>query len=366
MTFKKMVAKATPFLVIGMCITGCGNAVIEDEPIVKVDVTEDEIQYKLGEVSMGEVVLTQNISCDYVQTQAQEVAFETGGKIVDKVYVKEGDVVEVGDLLVELESGNMDEEIADLEYNIARNEKQLGYLDTYERFDLESAYYDFVAYTEMEEDDLKKYNKTQEDIKESYTYRREDFEDTLYYDGLQLSDKKKELASNRVYATMPGTVIRIKSHLEGSTAKRGDVIMMVVDNSTGLFEVDQPEIAAFISEGDILPMSVVYSNAKGDYELTPYQMSQWGEKQTFQIVTAPEGAALEVGTTGTITATVDKKENVLRMPKEALYQADGKYYTYTLDADNMRQVRFIEIGLVGDKYVEVLGGISDGEKVIRK
>ena len=61
-----------------------------------------------------------------------------------------------------------------------------------------------------------------------------------------------------------------------------------------------------------------------------------------------------------------QKENVLCISKQALYQADGKYYVYMPDEAGLKQVRFIEIGLIGDTYVEVVSGITEGEKVIRK
>lgn len=368
----KLVVKTTPFLVIGLILAGCGEASLNssnqaaEEPVVKVDTSEDEIAYSLTTLSTGEVTLTQNISCSYVQTKEQEVAFLVGGKIVDKVYVKEGDVVYAGDLLVELDAGNLEEEIAELEYNIKKSELQYGYLDSYETFDANNAYFNFVSNTDKDEDALAEYEKEDVKIKERYAYQREDFEDNLYFDREKLAQKKTELASNRVYATMTGTVLKIKDDLEGSIAKRGDVIMTVVDNSNGLFETKDESVKEYMKDGMILPMSVVYGNAKGDYELTPYQISSWGETQTFQIVDGPENAALEVGTSGTILATVAAKDNVLRIPREALYEADGTYYTYTLDEDNMRQVCFLEIGLVGDRYAEVISGITEDQKVIRK
>lgn len=347
-------------------LVGCGTQTVEEEPVIQVDVSEEGVSYRMTQISVGDVVKTKNINSNYVQTKAQEVAFNVGGKIVDKVYVKEGDKVEVGDILVELENGNLEDEIAELEYKIKKNELQYGYLDDYEKFDLDSAYYSFVTSTDMEEEDLEDYEEVQEEIREGYTERREDFEDTLYYDRLKLEKKKAELAANRICATMAGTVINIKRELEGSTAKRDDVIMMVVDNSNGLFETSDDEIAAFLSEDSVLPMNIVYGNGKGDYEVTPFEKSKWGEKQTFQTISEPEGATLEVGTSGTITATIDKRENVLRIPREALYEADGKSYTYTLDEDGMRQVKFLEIGLIGDSYAEVISGITESEKVIKK
>ena len=363
---KSRIQSIVYMVMVAVCLSGCGQTVVEEEPVIKVDISEEEADYQMEEVTRGDVILTKNISSNYVQTKAQEIAFTKGGQIIDKVYVKEGDKVAVGDLLVELQNGNLEDEIADLEYAIRRTELQYGYLDVYEKFDLDSAYYTFVSSTDMEEEDLEEYEKEKKEIQDGYKERREDFEDTLYFDRLKLEQKKAELSSNRIYATMDGTVISMEKDLEGSTAKRDQVIMLVVDNSNGLFETEDEEIAAFIEEDTVLPMVIVYGTAKGDYEVVPYKKETWGEKQMFQAISEPEGATLEVGTAGTITAVVDQKENVLRISKQALYQADGKYYVYMPDEAGLKQVRFIEIGLIGDAYVEVVNGITDGEKVIKK
>lgn len=354
-------------LILGFTLlAGCG-AVSEDEPIIMIDASEEAIVYNMEEVSRGEVILTKKIDCEYVQTSQQDVAFPIGGKIVDKVYVKVGDHVEVGDLLVELESGNMTDDIAYLEYQIARNELSLGYLDKAEEFDLQNAYYSFVYNnSEKDEEALKEYNENCDEIKEGYTYQREDYQDSLEFDRKKLEKLKGEYNGNRVYATMPGTVHFIKNGLEGSTAKKDDVILTIVDNDNGLFEMSDSEAAKYFDMGQAVSMNVSYGDAKGDYELVPHDMLSWGEKQYFEILVRPENASLSVGISGTVVATIGKKEDVLRIPIKALYEADGRYYTYVLNSDNLREAKFIEVGLVGDEYAEVLSGIDLGMKVVRR
>ena len=207
---KSRIQSIVYMVMVAICLSGCGHTVVEEEPVIKVDISEEEADYRMEEVTRGDVILTKNISSNYVQTKAQEIAFTKGGQIIDKVYVKEGDKVAVGDLLVELQNGNLEDEIADLEYAIRRTELQYGYLDAYEKFDLDSAYYTFVSSTDMEEEDLEEYEKEKKEIQDGYKERREDFEDTLYFDRLKLEQKKAELSSNRIYATMDGTVISME------------------------------------------------------------------------------------------------------------------------------------------------------------
>ena len=352
-------------LLIACILGGCGTE-NENEPIIMVDASEDEIIYNMEEVTTGDVLLTKNVNCKYVQTNDQEVTFSNGGKKVDKVYVRVGDHVEVGDLLVELDSGDMAEEIANLEYQINRNKLMLGYLDQAEEFDRQNAYFSLAYGSKGEEEDLEDYNESIADIEESYTYQREDYNDSLEFDQKKLDNLKREYEANRVYATMAGKVYDIKPNLEGSIVKKDDVVITIVDNDNGLFEIEDAEAAKFFTEGQAVDMSIVYGDAKGDYELVPYNMSSWSDTQLFEILTAPENTTLEVGVSGTVVATIDKKTNVTRIPVSALYQADQKYYTYILNSENMREPCFIEVGLVGDDYAEVKSGIELGTKVVRR
>lgn len=350
---------------IGLFLCACSNS-YEEAPIVAVDTLDDEITYNTEETSIGDVILTQNLTCSYKQTKEQEVRFSNGGKIIEKVYVKNGDYVNVGDTLVELQVGNLIEDIASLEFQIKKNTLLLSYLDKAEEFDLQNSYYSMAYDSEKDEDAVKAKDKRDENIKEGYTYQREDYSDNIEFDELKLEQLKAELASSRINATLSGKVIDIKKDLEGSTSKKDEVIMKIVDNNNGLFETENKDASLFFKEGQSINMTIVYGDAKGEYILEPYSMSSWGDKQLFQIVEGPDGYDIEVGTTGNIIAPIDQRENVLRIPNNSLYQADGKYYTYVLDENNMRQAQFLEIGLIGDDYSEVISGIKEGVKVVKR
>lgn len=354
-------------LCVLLFLPGC-NTKEEEQPIIMVDSSAIEMNYNMDEISIGEVLLTKKVSCEYTQTQDQQISFETGGKVVDKVYVKVGDYVNEGDLLLTMDCGNILDQIADLEYNISRNKLLMGYLDKAEAFEKQSAEYTYIYeyYSPQSDEEISKYNHKQYMIEEDYNYKRQDYTDEIDYDSRKMLELKNEYEENHVYATMSGKVIDIKSDLEGSIAKKDDVIMSIVDNDNGLFVIEDSEAAKYFTSGQIVPMSVVYGSAKGEYELTPYNIESWGEKQEFEILSSPQSATLEVGTSGTIVATLDKREEVVRIPNKALYEADGKYYTYVLSQSNMREPRFIEVGLIGDDYTEVLSGISVGMKVVRR
>lgn len=102
----------------------------------------------------------------------------------------------------------------------------------------------------------------------------------------------------------------------------------------------------------------------GDYELLPWNMEEWGDKQFFVIMDGSDSVNIEVGTTGTMVVVTDSREQVLCVPSQAVHKADGKNYVYVLGQDNLRQVRWVETGLHGDTLVEITEGLQSGERVI--
>ena len=111
-------------------------------------------------------------------------------------------------------------------------------------------------------------------------------------------------------------------------------------------------------------MEITSGSGAGKYTLLPHEMEQWGEQQLFSLADGGGNAIIEVGTVGSIVAVVDRRSQVLCVPAAAVHSAEGRDYVYVLGDDQMREVKWIETGLYGDSMVEVLSGLSEGERVI--
>lgn len=343
-------------------LCGCGQQ--EDSPFMKVEDSNDTITYDYCTVERGDVVLTKQIRCTYMQQNGQEVSFSMTGRRVDKVYVSEGDEVKKGELLAEFDIGNLESRIEDLEYRITRNEHLLEYTESNEALDISQAWVNYLYnHFPASKEDL---DKTVDSIQENYRRQREDLQDALELDRLELGRMRQELKNSRVYAGINGIVYGMQKDLEGSTSKEGQVIMTVIDNSKSLFETTAVEYAGYFREGETVSMSVIAGSAPGKYELLPYNMDSWGEVLQFSIYDGPATTGIEVGTGGTMYLTLDSRRNVLYIPRTAINSADDKYYVYVADEDNMRQIRWVETGLFGDDSIEILSGLEEGEKVIRR
>lgn len=346
---------------------GCGDT-SEEEALVIADNEEEAGIYTLYPCETGDVVLSKNISCEYVQAAEQQVTFEIGGKKIDRVCVREGDRVKTGDVLIKLEDDNLEEQIENLSYQIESNKLSLGYLDASEKFAKADAYYNVVYGSGFKtEDDTVLYEKRIAEIEKEYRYNREDYSDSIEFDTKKLQKLKSDLAASRLYAQMDGLVTHIERDLEGAVSRKDQAVMTIVDESEGYFVVNETGYLDDMAESDIIQMHVTYGDAVGDYELAPDRKSDWDDTiQYFKIISAPDEAILSIGIKGTITVTIDSVENVMCLPVACVHEAGDDRYVYVLDENGMKAVRYVKIGLIGNEKVQILEGLELGEQVVKK
>lgn len=347
-------------LFILLIFASCGT--VEKEPVVIVQSEDNTLSFTMVYVSYDDVAHTQKIDCTYAQTKEQEVAFNATGKYVDKVYVKRGDTVKKGDLLCELSSESLKQSIDKLEYSVKRNELKLGYLDDNETLEIQDLWINAMKFG----GDTESVKESVKNLQESYERQRVLLNDTLEFDREELAQLKQEYKDSKLYSTLDGKVYKINSDLEGSTSKAGEVIMTIVDNTNCLFSVEGTEYRDLFKDDVAVDMKVSFSSAAGEYLLKPYDIDNWTENMLFYVYDGPDTTGIEVGTKGTISIVDASREHVLSIPKNVLHSADDKIYVYTLSEENVREIRYIEIGLIGDDKVEVLSGLSEGETVIKK
>lgn len=344
-----------------LMLCSCGP-VDEPDDLVIIEREEEGNTYEFSVVERGTVEKTVKITGTYRQVDEQEVFFQLTGRLVDQVHVKEGDRVKKGDLLIELSSKDLERKIQDLEYRISRNELLLGYVDTNEEYAISGLWVNYLNYS----GDRSSLDDMIESTKQRYQYQREDYEDAIAADRAEMEQLKAELKNSRVYASMDGIVYDMKNNLDRSTSTYGEVVMKILDTSESLFETKLTDVGNYFTEGETIPMIISFGPAAGEYLLMPWHMEEWGETQLFVVYEGESEEGFEVGTSGLMVITEDKRENVLNIPAVAVLNAEDRRYVYVLDDDGRREVRWVETGLYGDDTVEILSGLAEGEKVILK
>jgi HlyD family secretion protein len=95
------------------------------------------------------------------------------------------------------------------------------------------------------------------------------------------------------------------------------------------------------------------------------KMSDLGVNQRRVTVEISFGSAstLRLGSNVDVEIAVEKKEKVLRVPDLAVFEKDHKNCVYVIEGGKA-VLRRLETGLEGEDFIEVISGLSEGERVI--
>lgn len=359
-------------LVMAGVLGGCGDTENKEENLVIVEQDAAPIDYKLVAVSVDDVKLTQLVTCSYSQLEAQELAFEISGKRVNKVYVKQGDAVKAGQVLAELSGADKKNQIEDLEYRIARNKEVLEQLKKDEEDNISSMWLDALVSETTNHylrgwapgDNREAVKNRVDALQKNNSYTITELEDSIALDEKELGLIKREAAQSVLKAKKDGTVSEIKNRLAGSTSVKDEVVIEILDSSECMFLIKDMSLASYVKEDTELEMAIRSGNAAGDYVLVPYDMDNWKDAMTFVISQGGDNVVIEAGTTGYISFVLDERKQVKTLPSTAVHNSDNGYYVYIVGDDGVRQVKWIDVGLVGNDKAEILGGLDDGEKVV--
>ena len=355
-------------LACAMCLgmSGCGEVVEEDDNIVVVDHGKEESIYTLAVVGVNNVVKTEKLRCTYRQVNDEELSFQVSGRKVENLYVSKGDAVKKGQLLVELTGCDREDEIEQLEYQIARNELLLSYLDVNKEYELSGRWWQYVYKSSGSASETERLQTDVANIEQSYRYEKEDLEDAIRLDKMELEAIKKDVEAGRIYAGMDGEISYVRNDLEELTSVEGETVLKVIDSSVCLFEVNKTDYAQYFSENVTVELTIGTGKNAVTVEALPYEMENWeaNNKLTFELLGGGEGVNVAVGTSAIITLEIARKDQVLCIPSQAVHEADGKSYVYVLGKNDIREVKWIETGLAGDTLVEVVGGLTEGENII--
>lgn len=353
-------------LLAGSVLTGCSTTTGGEEDLILVEKEVETMTYEMAVVSIGDVRKSEKTKCVYQQVNDESLSFNVSGKRIAKVYVKEGEDVVKGQILAELDLGNVEEQVRDLEYNIARNELNLSYIEPNMNNEISSLWLRFIYQSGQSDNERKALEENVKNVQQRYRYAQEDCEDALALDRAQLAQLQKNMKDSVLRAGINGTVSKIQERLEGSTSVKDEEVIKIIDSTECLFAVEDLSLRDCFTEGTEVDMSIAYGSGAGDYKLVPYDIENWDDIFLFSISEGNQEAVIEVGTMGTMRYTTDYRTQVLTVPLKAVHQADGKSFVYVLGENQMREVKWIETGLFGDDKVEVISGLAEGEKVIVK
>ena len=205
---------------------------------------------------------------------------------------------------------------------------------------------------------------------------------TLELNRRKLEDDKEQLTKTKIYAPQDGFVVysiarsRYSSESmieEGATVRNRQELIKLPDTSKMKVEVKvheshinkvRPGLTAFVrldSSPDIRYKGIVSKVAT-----LPDTQSRWANPNlkvyaTEVVVTDPLPVDIKPGVSANTEIVITNIPQTLTVPIQAVTTLKGKQVVYDAKASTPRPV---EVGLFNSKFIEILDGVSEGDKVL--
>lgn len=350
---KKRTAKAIGALlltgVLATGMTGCG-LLPEEEEAHKIQIVKENIEneYDLAMCDIRDVVLTDTVSCQYKQLGEENLSFPESNKKVAFVYVKEGDEVKAGDILVKLDIAKyedglitMAEEIEKDELIIKQSEEKIAF---YEKR---------IASDSVNLLDKENYLDSLVKVRD----QKSAAENEIEFAKTLMEQYQEEIDGGILRAGIDGTVSFVSDNLAGGYTMANIRVITILDSSVCGFTAQDRDAGSYMTIGEHYTVKLPTGET---YETTVTSIDDG--KLVFEL-DEPD-YSISVGTRGTIDVTLGTAEQVLSVPRISVFNADDFSYVYVINENGVREMKKITTGLVGNNFVEVTGGIELYESVI--
>ena len=186
-----------------------------------------------------------------------------------------------------------------------------------------------------------------------------------------LSAAKAALANDFITAPINGIITNVNDLTAGEIVNANTPVIGIMSQSG--FEIE-----TYVSEKDLgmvktgMPVtivtdaygpSVVFNGTVTEVALAPQNQADGssGYKIVYQFT--GNDSRVKPGLSATVTLNGGTKTNVLEVPRTALFLKNGASFVLVNDGKKNTE-RAVTIGLVGTDSVEILSGLSEGEKVV--
>ena len=177
----------------------------------------------------------------------------------------------------------------------------------------------------------------------------------------KLADLNSRMEKRKLVAGIAGTVTYVKETNPYSTSVENDKFIVIADKTSSVFIVSGDD-ATYLKPGDAV--SIMLSN--DSREATVVDAAELGLEPSDRLayIRLNETAFdIKERASGSITIELDRRDDVLYVPRSAVKSANGKSIVYMLNDDGIKTMREIETGFQADGKVEIISGLDLGDQV---
>ncbi len=333
----KRICLATLLATVVVTAAGCSLLPKEPEPLapplikpVDSDVRTVEVKLDTLEYAVHGTGTLESRSMTYVQVEAEEGT-------VDEVFVKAGDEVRAGDLLIQLERENLDLDMMKKQLDVFKKEKTLNEVrDSGSELEMKIAMLDLQIARE------------------------------------ELTKLEERLNATRILAPADGVVVYESGVEPGDRVSQYQVLYTLANPSdlwvafTTPLESARNDIqvgakAEFNLDDQVYIGTVVQTPASAPFVDNDRLKAKYGNTIFIEVPDLPADA--ELGDWGDTKIVLYRKENTIVLPLRALRQSFGRTYVQILEGEARREVD-VEIGLQTQSQVEIVKGLEIGQQVV--
>lgn len=305
-------------------------------------------------VQVGEVISSVVFSGRIEPKTQEQLFFHTDGRIRN-LNVKEGDPVKKGDILADLEV------LAGLE-----RQQGLGLL-AIQRAEVEKA----IAELQLKQAKAEAYtysDRTYNVPLKEYDVKLADI--ALQESQINNADLSFTIDAARIVSPMDGFVLSQEAVSSGSEIPAYKEVMVVADLS--VLEVSASPDSTTSAKLQVgMPVTVTLINRPGVVingqirSMPVFSVSDVGQDKTTRVTlnSSLKDIGLGIGDLVQINVVLQKKENVLWLPPQAVRTFEGRRFVVIQDGQGQRRVD-VKVGLQNNDRLEIVEGLSEGQVVL--
>lgn len=274
-----------------------------------------------------------------------------GSSFVEEVYVKTGDQVQQGDLLIRLNNADLQAKKAQVEAQIQQVNAQLS--NTQRDVERYQNLYEKQSISEKELENIELQLASVKAQKQTALQ--------------QLQEVNSEMKYYQIKAPFRG-VITAKNVQKGDLANPQQA-MLQLEGKAG-FEIEvsvsERDIANF-QQGDSAVVQLNDSNRKLAAVITEVSASSastGGQYKVKASITSVENEVLFAGMNASLSLQTDQLHKGIFVPKNSIIRRGELKGLYVVSQQNTALLRWVRVGSIIDENIEILSGLSPDEQVI--
>lgn len=353
--------------ILGINLCGCSFLPQEEElpspPVYKAK----EVEYEQVQVMRGDLENRKDISCTYEASVEEKLSFQIADLEIAQVYVSLGDQVEPGQLLAELDSNDLDEQIDAQEETLSSLKIERDQLyesreiaRKTEAVELEKIRSDISlgSATQAQYDAKQASNQANE---EAYLSQYDYYQAKVAIEEEKMTALKNEKERYRLYAGIKGTVRYLGSSEELSS--NVSAFAIISDYSTNRFVCNVTDQSWF-SVGDTA--QIILSDREIEAEVTAVKDISGDSSEKYEISLQPvvPDPSLQTGDKGKISYLLESSKDTLYLPTDVIQKNSSYAIVYYLDDSGALSTKIVMLGISNDDYTEIKKGVEEGEYVV--